>query len=655
VSVDTRIGTELAGYKVETLVGRGGMGTVYLAEHLRLRRRVALKLLLPELSEDERFRVRFLRESELAASLDHPNVIPIYDAGEADGLLYLAMRYVEGDDLRAVLDRERRLEPHRALALVRQVAGALDAAHARGLVHRDVKPANVLLDGDHGYLCDFGLTKMVSSISGLTGTGQFIGTIDYVAPEQIQGNLVDGRTDLYSLACLLYECLTGVVPFKRDSEVAVLWAHVQAPPPAVSDKRSDIPQALDAVLAKGLAKNPDERYAACRDFVQAAEQALGVARPGPARAPSALRRRVALLLVPLALLALAALVAVLLLVGRENGSAPSAVRVVPNSVAVVDTKTNKLVAAIRVGRRPGPVAVGAGAVWVGNTGENTLTRIDAATRKVVQTIGLPGTPVDLVFAGGSVWVNADYGDGISRLVPVEPSTNLAGPPVELGRAPLFTVDVTRQRDWLSLAGDADAVWATNPVERTLTKIEASGRVTVKEIASITPQRGSTLQPSQRSSWPVALAVGDASVWSAWYSPGAETNVLTRTSTETSNMTARIKFAGKPDAVAATPSAIWLVEREAHSVWRVDPSINVTTQRIPVRRVPFGLVAGAGDVWVASSDGTISRIDGETNKVVATVKAGLKVVRISSTAQSSLSVARPHPLAVGAGAVWLTVQ
>jgi YVTN family beta-propeller protein len=651
VTVDTRIGTELAGYQIETVVGRGGMGTVYLAEHRRLRRKVALKLLLPDLSADERFRARFLRESEIAASLDHPHVIPIYDAGEVDGLLYLAMRYVEGDDLRAVLDHEGAIDPGHALALVRQVADALDAAHARGLVHRDVKPANVLLDGEHAYLCDFGLTKMVSSISGLTGTGQFIGTIDYVAPEQIQGNPVDGRADLYSLACLLYECLTGVVPFRRDSEVAVLWAHVQAPPPPVSEERSEIPQAVDAVLAKGLAKNPGERYATCGAFVQAAEQALSDGRPVPARAPSARRRRAVLMLVPLALLALAALAAVLFLPGGDNGSSPAAVRVVPNSVAVIDTTTNKLAAAVRVGRAPGPIAVGAGAVWVGNTGENTLTRIDAATRKVVRTIGLPGTPLDLVFAGGSVWVNADYGDGISRLVPVDPTTNVPGPPVELGRAPRFGVDISNERDWLALAGDAEAVWATNPVERTLTRIEASGRVTVKKIASKVPEPG---PPLPGVSWPVALAVGNTSVWSAWYSPGAETNVLARTSTETSKMTARIKFAGKPDAVAATPGSIWVLEREAHSVWRVDPSINVTTQRVPVHRIPFGLAAGSDDVWVASSDGTVSRIDGEVNRVVATVKAGPKITRLSPYG-SSRAVARPHPLAVGAGAVWLPIQ
>jgi DNA-binding beta-propeller fold protein YncE len=317
-------------------------------------------------------------------------------------------------------------------------------------------------------------------------------------------------------------------------------------------------------------------------------------------------------------------------------------------------KTNKLVAAIRVGRRPGPVAFGAGAVWVGNTAENTLTRIDARTRKVVQTIGLPGSPLDLIFAGGSVWVNADYGDGISRLVPVDPLTNVPGPAVELGKAPFFGVEVVSPRDWLALAGDPDAVWATNPVERTLTRVEASGQVTVKKIASRTPGRGSTLAPSQTGSWPVALALGEGSLWAAWYSPHADTNLLVRMSLENAETSAKIRFVGKPDAVAATPGAIWVLERGAHSAWRVDPTVNVTTQRILVRRIPFGLAVGAGDVWVASSDGTVSRIDGEANEVVATVKAGPKIIQLS-TYGSSRAVQRPHPLAVGAGAVWLTVQ
>ena len=221
VGSDPRPGSEIAGFRLEELLGRGGMGAVYRAEDVHLGRKVALKLLPPQLAENERARERFLRESRIAASLDHPNVIPIYDADEVDGQLYLAMRYVPGDDLRGLLAGEGPLAPERALRLVGQVAGALDAAHAHGLVHRDVKPGNVLVADEHCYLVDFGLTKQASSISGLTGTGELVGTVAYTAPEQIRGEGVDARADVYSLACVLYECLTGEQPFARSASGSV--------------------------------------------------------------------------------------------------------------------------------------------------------------------------------------------------------------------------------------------------------------------------------------------------------------------------------------------------------------------------------------------------------------------------------------------------
>jgi serine/threonine protein kinase len=247
-------GTTFAGYRIEDLVGRGGMGVVYRATDLSLERHVALKLIAPELADDERFRSRFLREPRLAASLDHPNVIPIYEAGEHDGQLYLAMRYVEGSDLRTMLEREGKLSPERTLAILAQVAGALDAAHRRALVHRDVKPANVLLDGDgHVYLTDFGITKQLGGAS--TDTGRVVGTLDYLAPEQIRGEAVDGRTDSYALACVLYECLSGAPPFRRETEAEMLWAHMHEQPAPLPDYG-----ALDPVLGRGLAKERDERY-----------------------------------------------------------------------------------------------------------------------------------------------------------------------------------------------------------------------------------------------------------------------------------------------------------------------------------------------------------------------------------------------------------
>jgi len=274
---DRLIGTELGGYRIEETLGRGGTSVVYRAEHVRLGRRAALKLLTPALGEAD-FSARFLRESQLAASLDHPSIVPVYDAGEHDGLLYIAMACIDGQDLRSLLAEEGRLPPRRALRIVGQIASALDAAHARGLVHRDVKPANILVgDGDRAYLSDFGVVKEIAG-NGTTRTGSFVGTTEYCAPEQIEGRAVDARTDVYALACVLYECLTGEPPFHRDSEVAILNAHLRAPPPKLVKAAPELPQALDQVIAKALSKSPLDRYASCGELVAAARAAAAERR-----------------------------------------------------------------------------------------------------------------------------------------------------------------------------------------------------------------------------------------------------------------------------------------------------------------------------------------------------------------------------------------
>jgi serine/threonine-protein kinase len=264
---------ELPGYRIERQLGRGSMGVVYLAEDLQLRRKVALKILAPTLADDELFRKRFDRESQSAANLDHPNIVPVYAAGEAGGSLYIAMRYVGGGDLRALLDTNGPLSLQQATAIVVSVADALDAAHAQGMIHRDVKPANILIDGrdgqEHYYLSDFGIAKMVSAGRTLTSAGQIIGSIDYIAPEQIQGKPVDGRADLYALGCVLYQCLTGVVPFPRDETAALMWAHLQDEASPVTTRRPDLPPQLDYIMAKAMAKQPENRYNTCRELALA--------------------------------------------------------------------------------------------------------------------------------------------------------------------------------------------------------------------------------------------------------------------------------------------------------------------------------------------------------------------------------------------------
>ncbi|HTE70179.1 MAG TPA: protein kinase [Actinomycetes bacterium] len=292
---DPAAGTEVAGYRIVEPVGSGGMGVVYRAEETGLGGRpVALKLLPPALASDPDFRARFLREMRVAAAIDHPNIVPIYRAGEDRGLLYLAMRYVAASDLRRVLEVDGRLDPGRTLAILDQVARALDAAHASGLVHRDVKPGNILLlppvldgDAEHVYLVDFGLARADSDDRSITGLGTFLGTPRYAAPEQAAGQAVDGRTDGYALGCVLYECLTGRPPFPGGSSEAVLLAHLEAVPPRVTAVRPDLPPAIDQVVRRALAKAKEDRFPSCRDLVAAAGNALATTPPrrGPAAAP----------------------------------------------------------------------------------------------------------------------------------------------------------------------------------------------------------------------------------------------------------------------------------------------------------------------------------------------------------------------------------
>jgi serine/threonine protein kinase len=269
-------GTIVGGYRIESVAGRGGMGVVYRATQLRLNRIVALKVIADELAEDPGFRSRFDHESEIAASIDHPNVIPVYEAGDHDGMLYLSMRFVEGTDLKALIRGQGRLSAERAARIIEQVAEALDAAHARGLVHRDIKPANILIAaGDRTYLTDFGLTKHAESASGLTKTGTWVGTADYVAPEQVQGQHVDARTDVYSLGCVLFESLTGQIPFPRPTEIAKIYAHLQEPPPGVDWAALGVPATMDGVVRRAMAKDPADRYPSAGDLGRAAQAAAG--------------------------------------------------------------------------------------------------------------------------------------------------------------------------------------------------------------------------------------------------------------------------------------------------------------------------------------------------------------------------------------------
>jgi serine/threonine-protein kinase len=422
---EVRTGSVVAGFRVTSLIGEGAMGTVFLADEIATGHRVALKVLAAELARDERFRQRFLRESQAAASLDHPNVVATVAAGEEDGVLYLAMAYVEGSDLRALLRREGRLEPRRAVDLVAQTAEALDAAHAAGLVHRDVKPGNILVapedGGEHVFVCDFGLARHVSSVSSLTSERGFVGTIDYVPPEQIEGNPIDGRADVYSLGCVLYECLAGAGPFDRESELSVLFAHLNDPPPRVTDLRPELPDAFDSVFETALAKSPDDRYSTCAELVAAARAAL----EGKVLARRRRRRRRGLAATAAVLLAAGAAVGgVLATEGAHlHGNTRSQgqpIPLQPNAINLLDARTHRVVDRVGMGTHV-PVADTSWdivftkhAAWVLVGSQKRLVRVDLGKRRVTTSIQLPWYAGAIISTAGSVWVAQDSGPTIEE-------------------------------------------------------------------------------------------------------------------------------------------------------------------------------------------------------------------------------------------------
>src|SRR5271165_1482411 len=280
-TVGSTAGLRIPGYRLEQQIGRGGMAAVFRAQDERLDRQVALKVLAPALAQDDAFRRRFIAESRAAAAVEDPHIIPVYEAGEAGGVLFIAMRLVRGGDLRTLVAQHGPLAPARAAWILSAVASALDAAHTAGLVHRDVKPANMLLDvrpgrPDHVYLSDFGVSKEAVGSGGLTGSGQFIGTVDYAAPEQIHGHPVDGRADQYALGCSAFELLCGHPPFFGKQWLAAMYSHLSEPPPVATSVRDELPAAVDSVFARVLAKSPADRYETCQEFASALMAALRV-------------------------------------------------------------------------------------------------------------------------------------------------------------------------------------------------------------------------------------------------------------------------------------------------------------------------------------------------------------------------------------------
>jgi serine/threonine-protein kinase len=576
VVADNRIGAVFAGYRVEALLGRGGMSVVYRGEDLHLHRKVALKLLAPELAHDDRFRERFLRESELAASLDHPNILPVYEAGEVGGQLYIAMRYVEGEDLKHLLRRERMLRPDRALALVAQVGDALDAAHERGLVHRDVKPSNVLVarrgEQEHCYLSDFGLTKYAADRSAFGEAGQLVGTIDYVAPEQIRGGEVDARADVYALTCLLFECLTGRVPFERDSDVAVIYAHLHDLPSKASELLPELPRDLDAVLERGMAKAPETRWESGSALVDAARTALVLGETSGVRARRP-RPRPRAAVTAIAATAAAAAVAAFLLGGSGTtvARADSLVRIDPVRGEVAGAST-------LAGRRATAVITCAGFVWVTHVG-GTVSEIDprSATAKIIRVVGTPEDVADVgslaaVVSGppsNSVTViDASYGE-ISGVVP------LPGAPLVSSTATSFGADV----------------WVANPNAYELDRLVAPY---TQVAARITLPAGPRARHEPRRYNGVAVGAG-----SVWVVGDTRDPTLWRVDPATQRVVATIALPFAPLDVAAGSDSVWLVNRRDDKVVRIDPNGEGVVRTIQIGNRPEGVAIEKGMVFVAA--------------------------------------------------------
>jgi DNA-binding beta-propeller fold protein YncE len=582
------IGETLAGYRIDALIARGGMGVVYRATHLSLERSVALKVISGELAGREGFRERFLRESRLAARLDHPAVVPVYDAREVDGELIVAMRLVEGGDLRRTIDREGPLPPARAIALLGQVAEALDAAHAAGIVHRDVKPHNILVDGDRAYLSDFGLAKALDE-SGAQSGASVVGTAEYMSPEQWRGGTVGPAADVYSLGCVLYEALTGIVPFARKE----------------ADSEPEIPAGLDEVIERAAAKDPDQRYPSAGVLIEAAREREGAGmaatrvlsqsaeRPTKALGAgrgfdlSRLRGGQRLQWVGAGVALLAGLAVFLFTLLGDSG------------IEVSEP--------IPVGQAPLRITASAAGVWVSSERDGTLTRLDPESgEEVGRPVRIPG--VSGVAVGGRwLWATVPRQGELIRIDKTS------------GRA-LEAIDVGGVPGPIALGGGR--VWIADEEGRGITAVNSDGGRLYR--------RG--LPPRAQ---PLRLAVGAGGLWVSSASAGNVRRI------DLGDLTVGepIPVGRGPAGVTVAGGLVWVANSRSNTVSRVDPSIHaVLRDPIEVGARPGGIDAGTSTVWVASAaEDAVTRIDlASGEREGGPVEVGPE----------------PGAVAIGGGAVWV---
>jgi DNA-binding beta-propeller fold protein YncE len=567
-------GTTVAGYRIDGLIARGGMGVVYRATHLGLERPVALKVIARELADREGFRERFLLESRLTARLEHPAVVPVYDSREVEGELIVAMRLIGGGDLRKLIDRDGPLEPRRALLLLGQVGEALDAAHAAGIVHRDVKPHNVLVEGDRAYLSDFGLAKALGE-SGVASGASIVGTAHYMSPEQWRGEDIGPAADVYSLGCVLYEALTGVVPYARRE----------------SDTEPEVPEGVDRVIERAVDKDPRRRYPSAGALIAAARQREDsglqptqvLTRPSaapPADAETARQSSSAHVteredhgggwgIGPLR--------------GRRLRWTGAAVAAITGLVALALVLFGgggvSVSSPIAIGKPPLRIAAGGSGVWVTSERDGILTHIDPGSGEVV------GSPFRLMtgiagVAVGSRWIWVTV-PSRGELLAVAPGSGRISRTIHLGGAP----------GAIALGGGR--VWVADEDGAGVTAVDAdAGRV---------ERRG--LPPHAA---PLRLAAGAGGLWVS----SATTGAVRRIDLGTLGVGEAIPVGRNPAGVTVGHGLVWVANARSATVSRVDPSIHqVLGDPIEVGERPGGIDAGTSSVWVTNSGAdTVTRID-----------------------------------------------
>jgi streptogramin lyase len=598
---DFAIGSELAGYRIEGLLARGGMGVVYRATHLGLERQVALKVIARELVDREGFRERFLRESRLAARLEHPSVVPVYDSREVEGELIVAMRLIKGGDLRRLIDREGSLSPGRALGILGQVAEALDAAHAAGVVHRDVKPHNILVEGDRAFLSDFGLAKAFDE-SGGAGGASVVGTVHYMSPEQWRGESIGPAADVYSLGCVLYEAITGIAPFRRDE----------------AETEPEMPRGVEAAIRRAVAKEPRDRYPSAGALIAAARSGeasevgptavLSHDRSERTTVPNSSQRffgRIggragAWLLSGVAIILAAAVAAALFLLLPDDGpevSKPIAIgqpplRIAAGAEAVWVTSERdgtltrldpddgkRLGRPIHLGPGVAGVAVGGKWIWVTNPRRGELLRIDPRSGRLLKTIEVGGEPGAIALGGGRVWIADQNGRGVTAV-------NSEG-----GR--VYRRGLPPQSPDLRLAFGAHGLWVS---------IAGTGSV-----RRVDPADFSAGEPIRVGRGPAGVTVADGFVWVANSRSGTVSKVDPATR---QLLGVPIEVGGHPGGIDAGTSAVWVANAADDTVTRIDTeSGEPDGAAIEVGPEPGAVAVGGDAVWVADNgDGTVTRIE-----------------------------------------------